>query len=232
MQSLSVSETLPRPLRRRITFKDPVSAWTHFVSFIAAIFASLYLLVESGGSGAKFWAFVVYSLGFAGVFLASSLYHFYDLGERWNRWLKRLDHSAIFVMIAGSYVPMLVHYLDGSWRTGMLIAVMTVATLGILFKTFWIDAPTWLGTGLYLAMGWMVMIAGPVMFPSMDSGVLLWLAIGGIAYSVGAVVYAMKWPDLWPDTFGHHELWHLFVMAGAGAHYVAMLQVLPLAVPA
>lgn len=226
-----VQEAFSVTTSRRVTFKEPVNAWTHFVSCIVAVFASCYLLQASWGSGVKFWSMLFYSIGFVGVFFASSVYHFFDFGERWNKWLQRLDHSAIFVMIAGSYVPMLVHFLDGGWRTNMLIAVTAVATLGILFKTLWIEAPAWLGTSIYLAMGWMVVVAAPVMFPMLPTDVLFWLAAGGVAYSVGAVVYARKWPDLWPGQFGHHELWHLFVMAGAAAHYVAVFRVLPLPIP-
>lgn len=225
-------ESDSRQVARRITFKEPVNAWTHFLSLIAAIFASLYLLTQTWASGPKFWSMLVYSIGFMGVFFASSVYHFYDLGPRWNRWLKRLDHSAIFVMIAGSYVPILVHYLAGAWRTNMLLAVGSVATLGILFKLFWIHAPSWLGVAMYLSMGWMVVVAGPVLFPVLPDNVMFWLVVGGLVYSVGAVVYALKWPDMWPERFGHHELWHLFVMGGAAAHYVVMLLLLPVPVPA
>lgn len=209
-----------------------MSAWTHFVSFLAAIVGSAYLLISSWGTGLKFWSLVFYAVGFVGVFFASSVYHFYDLGERWNRWLKRLDHSAIFVMISGSYVPLLVHYLDGDLRAWMLGAVMGVATIGIVLKLLWIDAPTWIGVALYLLMGWMVVAIAPVLFPRLPGDLLAWLAAGGLIYSVGAFVYARGWPDPWPGFFGHHEVWHLFVMGGAAAHFIGIAGLLAVPLPA
>lgn len=219
-------------LNRRITFKEPASAWTHFIAMFAAIIGAAYLLYASWGQSAKFWAFAAYGVGFVGVFLSSSLYHFYDLGERWNKWLRRVDHMAIFVMIGGSYIPMLVHFLSGRWRTYMLIAVFSAATLGILFKLFWVEAPKFIGVTMYLAMGWMLVVAAPALAKTLPFDVFVWLLIGGLIYSVGAFVYAVKWPNPWPVTFDNHALWHLFVIGGAAAHFVAMLHAVPLAVPA
>lgn len=227
----TLSDALPR-VKRRLTFKEPASAWTHFIATFGAIAGTLYLLWASWGTGLKFWSFFAYGIGFIGVFLSSSVYHFFDLGDRWNKWLRRVDHMAIFVMIAGSYIPMLVHFLHGGWRTYMLASVLTIATLGILFKLFWVEAPTFLGVGLYLAMGWMVVVAAPVLARTLSSDVFFWLAVGGLIYSIGALVYAFKWPDPWPETFDHHALWHLFVIGGAAAHFVAMVRVVPLMVPA
>lgn len=219
-------------VRRRLTFKDPASAWTHFIATFGAIAGAGYLLWASWGTGLKFWSFAAYSLGFVGVFLSSSVYHFFDLGDRWNKWLRRVDHMAIFVMIAGSYIPMLVHFLDGGWRTYMLASVLSIATLGVLFKIFWVEAPSFLAVGIYLAMGWMVVVAAPALSRTLPGDVTLWLVIGGLIYTLGAIVYALEWPDPWPNAFDHHAIWHLFVIGGAAAHFVAMLRVVPLAVPA
>lgn len=218
-------------VKRRVTFKEPANAWTHFIATFAALAGAIYLLWMSWGSGAKFWSLLAYSIGFVGVFLSSSVYHFFDLGARWNAWLRRVDHMAIFVMIAGSYIPMLVHFLDGSWRTNMLACVCGVALLGIVFKVFWVEAPTFLTVGLYLAMGWMVVVAAPVLQKTLPFDVFLWLAIGGLIYSAGAVVYALERPNPWPERFDSHAIWHLFVIGGAAAHYVAMVKVLSLPVP-
>src|SRR5699024_10464324 len=136
---------------RRLTFKEPASAWTHFIAMFGAIIGAAYLLYASWGQGAKFWSFAAYSVGFVGVFLSSSLCHVFDLSERWNSSVRRVHHMSICVMIGGSYIPMLVHFLSGGWRTSMLIAVFSVATLGILFKLFWVEAPKFIGVGMYLA---------------------------------------------------------------------------------
>lgn len=212
-------------------FKEPVSASTHFFAMLMAFVGTYYLLTQVADSPAKTLAFSIYAFGLIGVFFASSIYHFFDFGDAANRWLQRLDHGAIFVMIAGSYVPMLVHYLTGAWRFWMLVAVGVIAVAGIVFKTLWIDAPTWLGTGMYLAMGWLVIIPSRQLFPEIGANVLTWMVIGGLAYTFGAFIYAMKRPDPWPLVFGHHEIWHLFVMGGAGAHFVAMVHILPVPIP-
>lgn len=218
-------------VKRRVTFKEPANAWTHFIATFAALGGAAYLLSMSWGSGAKFWSLLAYSIGFVGVFLSSSVYHFFDLGPRWNRWLRRFDHMAIFVMIAGSYVPMLVHFLTGRWRAYMLASVCGVALVGIIFKLLWVEAPKFIGVSLYLAMGWMVVVAAPVLSKTLPMDVFVWLAIGGVIYSVGALVYALKRPNPWPQTFDSHAIWHLFVIGGAAAHFVAMVKVLPLSVP-
>lgn len=216
----------PALLPRRLTFKDPASAWTHFVAFFGALWGALFLLSQSAGSPAKFWAYAAYGIGFTGVFLSSSLYHFYDLGDRWNKWLRRLDHVAIFAMIAGSYIPVLMHFLTGGWRLGMLIAVSSIAILGTLLKLFWVEAPHAIGVTLYIAMGWMAVVAGPALYHTLPFDVFMWLAIGGIVYTVGAVVYALEWPNPWPVHFDAHAIWHLFVIGGAAAHFVAMVKIL------
>lgn len=212
-------------------FKDPVSASTHFAGFLLAMLGAIILLVASSSSVPKLIAMAIYGVGLVGVFFASSVYHFFDFGERWNKWLKRLDHSAIFLMIGGSYVPIVTHTLEGPWRTTMLTLVAAIAVGGILLKMLWIDAPTWLGVTLYLAMGWLVVLPAQDIFSQMTSGMLLWLIIGGLSYTVGAFVYALQWPDPWPEKFGHHEIWHLFVLFGAAAHYGVMWMLIDAPVP-
>ena len=213
------------------TFKDPASAWTHFLGFIAAVFAVAGLLIAALPDTAKAVAMAIYGAATIGIFLASSTYHFFDLGEAGNRWLKRLDHSAIFLMIAGSYVPPVMHFLDGAWRIAMLSIIGAIALAGVALKLLWIDCPRWLGTGIYLAMGWLVVVPAHLILPQLEPSMLAWLVGGGLAYSVGALVYVFEWPDPWPEVFGHHEVWHLFVLAGAACHFVFMMQLLDVPVP-
>ena len=212
--------------------KDPWSAATHFVGFLAAIVGVVFLVLPSIGSTPKVVAMAIYGGSLIALFLASSVYHFFDLGHRGNRWLKRLDHSAIFLLIAGSYMPPMVHLLDGPLRVTMLAVIGTIALLGVVVKLLWIDSPTWIGLSLYLALGWIVLVPAWWMFPVMAPGGLLLLAAGGVAYTLGAVVYARRWPDPWPATFGHHEVWHLFVVAGAALHYWFMATLVSAPVPA
>ncbi len=211
-------------------FKEPVSAGTHFLGFLLALGGLAFLVARSSG-GPQVTAMAVYGLSLALLFLASTALHFADLGARGNRWLRRLDHGAIYLLIAGSYVPPLLHMLDGTWRIAMLSAVGVLAVLGVVLKLAWIDCPGWLSTSTYLALGWIVVIPGPLILPQLPAWPLAWLITGGLAYTVGAFVYLFEWPDPWPAKVGHHEIWHLFVLAGAGAHFVFTAWLLDVAVP-
>lgn len=210
--------------------KDPWSAATHFAGFLAAVVGCVFLVVLSDGS-AKVTAMALYGGSLVALFLASSLYHFLDLGHRGNRWLKRLDHSAIFLLIAGSYMPPIIHLLDGAMRITLLSVVGGIAVIGVLVKLLWIDAPTWIGLSLYLTLGWIVVVPIGWMLPRMAAESLALLVGGGLVYTAGAVVYAKQWPDPWPARFGHHEVWHLFVLGGAALHFACMFTLLDAPVP-
>ena len=212
--------------------KDPWSAATHFAGFLAAIVGVVFLVLPSLHSAPKVAAMLVYGGTLITLFLASTVYHFFDLGHRGNRWLKRLDHSAIFGLIAGSYMPPVVHLLDGTLRVVMLAVIAGIALLGVAVKLLWIDSPSWLGLTLYLALGWIVLVPIWWMLPAMAPGAFTLLAAGGVAYTLGAVVYARRWPDPWPNKFGHHEVWHLFVLGGAVLHYFFITTLVTAAVPA
>lgn len=203
--------------------KEPVSACTHFAGFLAAVVGLVPLLRLCDGDPAKIVGMALFGGTAALLFLSSSVYHFLDLGEGGNRWLRRLDHGAIFLLIAGTYVSPLIHTLDGAWRISMLAVVGGLALAGMAFKLAWLGCPRWLSAGLYLALGWVVVIPGHLILPRLPAASLLWVSLGGLAYTVGAVVYARKKPDPLPGRFGFHEVWHLFVLAGAASHYVFML---------
>ena len=200
-------------------WKEPASALTHFVGFLAAIAGLIVLLIESPGGLAKTLTLSLYGASLTLLFLSSSTYHFFDLGERGNMWLRRLDHSAIFLLIAGTYLPAVMHTLVGGWRLGMLIALGALTLCGVLFKLTWFHCPRWLDALIYLAMGWSVVIPNTRMFSPLASQSVAWIVAGGLFYTVGALTYAIKRPDPWPDVFGFHEVWHMFVLAGAGCHF-------------
>ncbi len=199
-------------------FKDPVSAWTHFLGLLAAIVAATVLVRRAEYDGPKAAGMVIYGGALVGLFLASSLYHFFDAGERGNRWLRRLDHAAIFLLIGGTAVPILLHLLGGNARLATLGLVAAFAVGGSVLKVFWIEGPEWLGLALYFGMSLVVLGSTVRMLPQLPAGSFTLLVVGAAAYALGAVVYARRWPDPWPGAFGHHEVWHLFVLAGAGAH--------------
>jgi hemolysin III len=212
--------------------KDPWSAATHCIGFVAAIVGLVFLVVQSAHSTPKVTGMAIYGGSLVTLFGASTLFHFFDLGERGNRWLRRLDHSAIFLLIGGSYMPPIIHLLDGPMRIAMISVVGGLALFGVVVKLFWIDAPTWLSLSLYLALGWIVLVPIWWMIPRIAGGSFALLVGGGLVYTLGAAVYAKQWPDPWPSTFGHHEVWHLFVLGGATLHYCFMWSLLAAPVPA
>jgi hemolysin III len=211
--------------------KEPVSSLTHLAGFFAAI-VGLVLIVQAAANDApKAMAMAIYGTSLALLFFSSAVYHFFDLGPRGNRLLRHLDHASIFLLIAGSYVPPMLVLLGGTWRISMLVAVGVLAIVGILVQLLWLDAPRGITTALYLAIGWIVVIPAPIILPHLDGIQLATLIGGGLAYSVGALVYALRWPDPIPLRFGFHEIWHLFVLAGAGAHFAFMVTLLAVPVP-
>jgi hemolysin III len=213
-------------------WKDPASFLTHFAGFVFALVGMVVLVALSPGPWLKTVSFALYGGSLALLFLASSAYHFFDLGERRNLWLRRLDHSAIFLLIGGTYAPMMVHLLDGPWRVGMLVAIGVIALFGVIFKLTWFHAPRWVDAGMYLGMGWLVVLPGSRVFGAMTPETLAWTVAGGVLYTVGAVVYALKWPDPWPEKFGFHDVWHLFVLAAAAAHFKMVWTMVAIDVPA
>jgi hemolysin III len=211
--------------------KEPVSSLTHLAGFFAAVIGLVLIVQAAAHDAPKATAMAIYGTSLALLFFASSVYHFFDLGPRGNRLLRHLDHSSIFLLIAGSYVPPMLTLLGGAWRISMLAVIGGLAVAGILFKLVWVDAPRAISTALYLAMGWVVIVPAPIILPQLDGLQLATLIGGGLAYSVGALVYALQWPDPYPLRFGFHEIWHLFVLAGAGAHFAFMVTLLPMPVP-
>lgn len=212
-------------------FKEPFSAISHFLGFVAALAGMFYLVVLTANDPAKLAVATLYGIGLSVVFLASTLYHFFDLGHRGNRLLNQLDHIAIFLMVGGSYLPPSLQLLDGHWRLGVFWLVGLATVGGTLLKVFWFNSPLWLSTALYLAMGWASVVPFTQMFPMMTTPQVALLISGGLAYTVGALIYASHRPDPWPNVFGHHEIWHLFVLLGAACHYTFNADILAQAYP-
>lgn len=212
-------------------FKEPVSAVTHFVGFLAALVGLALLVSFTADEPTKQIGMAIYGSTLAGLFLASATYHFFDVGERGNRWLRRIDHAGIFLLIAGSYVPPLQHLLDGTWRAAMLTAVGVLAVVGIIFKLVWIECPPWLGTAIYLALGWLVVIPAHIILPQLSSTELGLMLAGGVLYTGGSIVFLLERPDPWPGRFGHHEIWHIFVLGGAAFHYLFVLTLVDAPLP-
>ncbi len=206
--------------------KDPWSWATHFLGFVAGMVGLIVLLMVSPDDPLKWISASIYGGSMVLLFAASSIYHYYNLGERGNLWLQRIDHIAIFIFIAGSYVPILMHALDGLWRNIVLGYIAALTGIGIIIKALWMRCPAPVAAGMYVALGWALVPVAHIVLPNLSAAQLSWLVVGGLAYTIGAVIFSVERPDPLPGIFGHHEVFHLFVLAGAAAHYVMVFDLL------
>ncbi len=205
--------------------REPVSGLTHLAGMLLALVGLVLLLETAAGAGRsdQMLAFGVFGVSLIALYGASALYHLLPVSPTAVARLRRVDHMTIFILIAGTYTPICLLALDGVWRVGLLILVWGLALCGVLLKLLWMDAPRWLSVALYLAMGWLAVVAASAIFRAVPAGGLAWILAGGLVYSVGALIYGLKRPNLVPGIFGFHELWHLFVMAGSACHFWAIL---------
>jgi hemolysin III len=204
--------------------REPVSGLTHLVGVLLAVVALIVLLAASAGRVDRLVAFGIFGLSLIALYAASALYHLLPVSPSAVARLRRVDHMSIFILIAGTYTPICVLALEGGWRVGLLGLVWTLALCGVVLKLLWMEAPRWVSVGLYLAMGWLAVIAASAIFRAVPAGGIAWILIGGLVYSAGAIIYGFKRPDPVPGVFGFHELWHLFVMAGSACHFWVMLR--------
>ncbi|MDR9390757.1 MAG: hemolysin III family protein [Trueperaceae bacterium] len=203
--------------------REPINALTHGVGALAAVAGLVVLLVMAGGDPMRTVAAAIYGASLVVLFLASTLLHALKVGASALRGLRVFDHASIFGLIAGSYTPIALVTLQQQhsalgWT--LFSVVWGLAVLGIVFKVVWIGAPRWVSVGLYLGMGWLSLVALRPLVTALPGPAIGWLVAGGLAYSLGAVIYGAKRPDPFPKVFGYHELWHVFVLMGASAHYV------------
>ena len=207
--------------------KDPVSAGTHFVACLAAVLCTPVMLTHAAGQGADLAGMTAQSafmLGMVLLYGASAAYHTFDISVKANKRLKKLDHSMIFVLIAGSYTPVCLLALPAGIGRFLLALVWSIAAAGILLKNCWVFCPKWFSSVLYIGMGWVCVLAMPQLLVCLSPFCFGWLLAGGIAYTVGGVIYALKlsaFNRLCPG-FGSHEVFHLFVMLGSICHFVCM----------
>ncbi len=203
--------------------REPVNGLTHLITAIAGIAGLIALLYIGRGSTGKEISLAIYGISVILLFAASATYHMVKARPEVLEVLRKFDHSAIYLLIAGSYTPICYNMFTGYWKWGMLALVWSFALIGIGVKIFIIRAPRWVSAGVYLVMGWLAILALNEMLTRIPTGALIWLGIGGIIYTLGAVVYATKIFNFVPGKFGFHEVWHIFVILGALAHFIAIL---------
>jgi hemolysin III len=205
----------PMPIKPRL--RGVVHQWSFFVALAAGA-----ALVAWAPAGRATVAAAIYAVALAGLLGTSALYHRVTWQPRARAWLRRLDHSMIFVLIAGTYTPFALLVLDDPLRGIVLAGVWAGALAGIVFTLLWVQAPRWLTAASYVALGWFSIIAVPQIAEHAGAGALVLLALGGLAYTLGAVVYASQRPDPRPQTFGYHEIFHVLVVVAAAAHFTAI----------
>jgi hemolysin III len=202
--------------------REPVNTWSHFFGLILAALGSGVLLHLARGP-AETTAFAVYGGSLILLYAASTVYHALPLPAHRLRPLRTLDHIAIYFLIAGTYTPVAVITLQGTPGRALLVAAWGIAMLGVPFKIWWLDAPVWVSTGIYLAMGYMSLLAAAPLAQAVSASGLAWLVAGGLAYTAGAIIFTRRRPDPWPGRFGHHEIWHLMVLVGSACHFAFMV---------
>ncbi|MGB0121274.1 MAG: hemolysin III family protein [Solirubrobacterales bacterium] len=208
---------LPDP---KLILKPRFRGVSHKVAFFVALVAGTGL-VAAAPAGSRL-PIAIYSLSLVAMFGASALYHRGKWNEKQLPWFRRLDHSMIFVLIAGTYTPFATLVLNGTIADVILAVVWGGALAGIIVTMFWVDAPTWITAIIYVVLGWISVIMLPALVDSSGWGAVVLLGAGGVLYTLGAVVYATHRPDPVPHVFGYHEVFHVFVIAAAAVQFIAV----------
>lgn len=206
--------------------KDPGSALTHFIAMILALFASIPLLIKAARTPDHIHvlALTIFITSMVLLYAASTIYHTLDISPKVNQILRKVDHMMIFILIAGTYTPVCLLVLGDHTGWMLLSAVWAIAAVGIVINALWITCPKWFSSIIYIAMGWVCIFAFGKIVSALPAEAFGWLLAGGIIYTVGGVIYALKLPifNSRHKNFGSHEIFHLFVMGGSLCHYIMM----------
>lgn len=205
--------------------REPVNSLTHWAGAILALIGLIALLIVGWSTPAKIISLTIYGISLIAMFSASATYHMVRVKDKALEIFRKIDHSAIYFLIAGTYTPFCINAFTGFWKWGMLITIWSLAIIGIGIKVFIIRVPRWLNAGIYLAMGWLCVGASGQLLAALPAWVFTWLIIGGVIYTLGAIVYITKIFNFVPGVFGFHEVWHIFVLLAAASHFVAVLGV-------
>ena len=202
--------------------REPVNGLTHFFAAISAAIGLAVMLFFGHDSLGKIISLTIYGVSLILMFSASATYHMVKAQPAVILRLRKLDHSAIYLLIAGTYTPICLYFFQGFWQWGLLSIVWVLALIGIIVKLFVIRASRWFTAGVYLVMGWLSIFAIREMVTRMPAGALIWLLAGGIFFTIGAIFYIIKKPNFFPGVFGFHEVWHIFVILGCVCHFVVI----------
>lgn len=203
-------------------FREPVNGLTHLFAACLSVIGTAVMLLTGHHTFALGIALAVYGVSLVLMFSSSAFYHLKKASPEGIQKLRKLDHSAIYLLIAGTYTPICIYFFSGFWQWGMLTIIWLVAIAGISFKLIYLHAPRWISTAAYLIMSWFALIGIREILRTMPDGALFWFFAGGFFYTFGAVIYAIKKPNFFNGKFGFHEIWHVFVILGAFSHYMVI----------
>ena len=210
----------------KITIREPGSAITHYIAMMLAMIAAVPLLIKATKSQDEthIIAMLIFVASMVLLYAASTIYHSVNVSGKVLKRFKKFDHMMIFVLIAGTYTPVCMLVLNKEMGYPLLVLVWATAMIGMLIKMFWVTCPKWFSSVLYIAMGWECVLVFRPLLNTLSTGAFLWLLIGGVIYTIGGVIYALKIPvwDAIHKFFGVHEIFHLFVMMGSFCHFMFM----------
>ena len=218
-------------VRYLFRLKDKWSAITHFCGFVLSVFAAPVLMIrgaEMAASKASMISFMIYILSMIILYGASSAYHSFNISEKGNLILKKIDHTSIFLLIAGTYTPVCITALKGTYGNILLAVIWLIAAGGILFKLCWVTCPKWVSSVMYTVMGWTCLFILPQLLKALPVQAFAWLLAGGLFYTAGAVIYASKPRIFRNPEFVPHEVFHCFVLAGSLCHFILIYRYLVL----
>ncbi|MBQ3163781.1 MAG: hemolysin III family protein [Lachnospiraceae bacterium] len=209
----------------QVTIREPGSAITHFIAWLLAVIAASPLIIKAGDSSSlAAMAMIIFSASMILLYGASTAYHSVAVSDKVLKIYRKIDHMMIFILIAGSYTPVCLIVLGGKIGYTLLAFVWGIAIVGMTVKAFWITCPKWFSSAIYIAMGWTCVLVFGTLWDTLAHAAFAWLLAGGIIYTIGGVIYALKLPlfNSIHKNFGSHEIFHLFVMGGSICHFIFM----------
>ena len=205
--------------------REPINTLTHLAGAVLSVFGLLAMLLKAADStpgAASITAVTFFGLSMILLYSASTAYHMAIGKETVIRFLRKIDHSMIYVLIAGTYAPFCLIVLEGVVGWSIFIIILAAAVSGILFKMIWFKSPRWLSTAIYISMGWMIILAGGPLWQSLAAPGFWLLVAGGILYTIGGIIYGLKPKFLEFKHFGYHEIFHIFILLGSFAHFLSV----------
>jgi hemolysin III len=202
-------------------FREPLSGFTHLGGVVFGVFALIVLVGLTHNDFGKLIAVICYSMSMILLYAASTTLHLVNGSERVLLWLRRFDHATIYLVIAGTYTPFVYFYLTGMWRASVLGILWAIAVMGVVYKLCCLENKTYISSLLYVGMGWFALLLTPQIVKLVPPGAIGLLLLGGLIYTLGAVIFAIERPNL-HRYFGHHELWHVFTLGGSAVHFLAV----------